>query len=406
MKKDLTAGQVKALSKKPGFHRVARGLYLDTRKGGASWVHRYMLAGKAHYLGGGSYDLVGHEEALDWNWQQRRKRHTGIDPLAERRAEKAAVKLARAREMTFRQAAELCIRAKQKEWSNLKHAQQWETTLVAYAYPVVGDMPVQAVDTPDVLRVLAPLWDTRIVTAERLRGRIETVLSHATVLGYRVGPNSARWTGHLDHLLAKPSRAHRIEHHAALPHAELPGFMAELRQCDGVAFRALEFTILTAARSGEVLGAVWDEINLSDRMWIVPPERMKAGREHRVPLADRVIKILEEMQRFRVSGFVFPGARVGRGLGPVALQRALRQLRFGCTPHGFRSAFADWCTEKTNFPSEMREIALAHKVGSKTEEAYRRTDLFQKRRQLMDAWEQYCAEPVGGDNVIKLPAAG
>jgi len=274
------------------------------------------------------------------------------------------------------------------------HRRQWKNSLAKHVYPVIGDFPVHTIDTPLVLKVLKPIWESIPETAARIRGRIENVLGWATVHHYRTGDNPARWNGLLEHAL--PARSARIKHLAALPYVDLPGFMATLREQQGIAARALEFLILTAGRSGEVMGARWSEINLAEKVWAVPAERMKAGKEHRVPLSEPALDILKEMRASRPAGdadaFVFPG-KLGRPLHKKALFKLLRRMGRGdLTTHGFRSSFRDWISERTNFPREVAEMALAHVVGSKVEAAYRRGDMFEKRRKLMDAWASYCAQ--------------
>jgi integrase len=256
------------------------------------------------------------------------------------------------------------------------------------------------------MRALEPIWTTKPETAGRVRGRIESVLDWAAARGYRQGENPARWRGHLENLLPKKSKVRRVEHHAALPYAEIGTFIAELQQQEGVAARALEFAILTAARTGEVIGAKWDEIDFDERLWTVPAERMKAGKEHRVPLSDAALAVLEEMQKIRSADFVFPGGKARRPLSNMAFLMTLRRLgRRDLTAHGFRSTFSDWCSERTNFSADVREMALAHAVGDKVEAAYRRGDLFQKRRQLMEAWTRFASAPESAGEVVAITAA-
>jgi len=253
---------------------------------------------------------------------------------------------------------------------------------------------------------LEPIWTTKPETAGRVRGRIESVLDWATARGYRQGENPARWRGHLENLLPKKSKVRRVEHHAALPYAEIGTFIAELQQQEGVAARALEFAILTAARTGEVIGAKWDEIDFGERLWTVPTERMKAGKEHRVPLSDAALAVLEEMQKIRSADFVFPGGKSRRSISNMAMAMTLRRLSRGdLTVHGFRSSFRDWAAERTGFPAEVAEMALAHTVSDKVEAAYRRGDLFQKRRQLMEAWTRFCSAPLASATVVSIAAA-
>ncbi len=263
-------------------------------------------------------------------------------------------------------------------------------------------MPVQAVDTALICKILEPVWTTRPETASRVRGRIERILDWAKVRGYRDGENPARWRGHLDHLLPARKKVRSVVHHAALPYSDVPTFIAELRTRDGAAARALEFTILTAARSGEVLGARWSEFELSDGVWTVPAERMKAGRQHRVPLPSQALALIKNMESAR-SEFVFPGGNSGKSLSPKALHKALRRMGVkDATLHGFRSAFRDWAAERTNYPNHVVEMALAHAIGDKVEAAYRRGDLFDKRRRLMSDWARYCDMPAAGGDVVPL----
>jgi integrase len=313
-------------------------------------------------------------------------------------------KLDDARALTFRQCAEAYIKAHKASWRNPKHAAQWPSTLSAYVYPIFGALPVQAIDVSLVMKVLeqevrgaangepASLWTTKPETAGRVRGRIESVLDWATSRNYRQGENPARWRGHLENLLPKKAKLRRVKHHAALPYAEIAAFMIELRQQDGVAGRALEFAILTAARTGEVIGAKWDEIDFAERFWVIPAERMKAGREHRVPLSDAALAILEDLRNVRQANFVFPRGKPGRPISNMAMLMLLRRMGRGAlTAHGFRSSFRDWAAECTGFPAEVAEMALAHTVSDRVEAAYRRGDLFEKRRQLMEEWGRFCA---------------
>jgi integrase len=287
-------------------------------------------------------------------------------------------------------------------WRNWKHRQQWRNSLKSYAYPALGKLPVSEIDTELVLKVLrqpvgmgsgrsSPLWNARSETASRVRGRIEAVLSWAKARGLRSGENPAQWRGHLDQLLPPRSKVRRLRHHPALSYAELPAFMEELRGRSGISPRALEFTILTASRTGEALGARWEEVDLDQSIWTVPAERMKSGRTQRVPLAPRAISILEELDAIRQNDFVFPGWKIGQPLSNMALLMLLREMRPGITVHGFRSTFKDWCSETTHTPNFVSEAALAHVVADKVEAAYRRADLFVKRRKLMEAWERFCA---------------
>ncbi len=405
LRKTLSARSVETI-KKPGMHADGGGLYLHVSASGArSWVYRWMRDGRSHDMGLGTAgpDDVTLAKARELASKARAVVRDGGNPIAARKAARLQQKIEAAKSMTFDACAGAYIEAHKAGWRNPKHAAQWPATLASYAYPLFGELPVQAVDTGLVMKVLEPIWTTKPETASRVRGRIEAVLDWATARGYRQGENPARWRGHLENLLPKKSKVRAVAHHAALPYAELGSFMAELCGQEGIAARALEFTILTAARTGEVIGARWDEINFAERLWTVPPERMKAGKEHRVPLSAPALAILEKMQEIRHTDFLFPGHRGSRPLGPMAMVQLLKRMgRTDLTVHGFRSSFADWVTERTNFPREVVEIALAHTIENRVEAAYRRGDLFQKRRQLADAWARYCMAPAMTAEVVSL----
>jgi integrase len=404
----LTARQVET-TREPGLYGDGGGLYLRvTPTGGKFWVYRYMLNGRRRDMGLGSVELFSLAEARKRALEARRLCADGIDPIDARETARHATATATAKTLSFQSCAERYIEAHRAGWSNPKHLQQWQNTLADYVYPVFGSLPIATVDVGLVMQVLEPMWADKAETANRLRGRIESVLDWATARGYRHGENPARWRGHLENLLPKRSRVRRIKHHAALPYDEIGVFMADLRQYESVAARALEFTILTAARSGEVIGARWEEINIAARLWTIPVERMKAGKEHRVPLSDAAMTIIEAMSAIRSSDYVFPGRGAGQPIGETGLRFQLgRMKRDDLTTHGFRSTFSDWCTEQTNFPSEVREMALAHAVGNRVEAAYRRGDLFEKRRQLAEAWGRYCCETAPAqDAVVQLRSVG
>lgn len=411
----LTTLKVAHAIRKPGMYADGGGLYLQVGEGSASWIYRYMLKGVAREMGLGPLMLFGLKEARLKALDARRLRYEGVDPIEARRAARTKVKLDAAKALTFKQCAEAYIKAHRAGWRNAKHAGQWEATLATYVEPVIGSLPVQSVDTALVMKVLeqdvpggrgkpaTSLWTTRPETASRLRGRIESILDWARVRGYRDGDNPARWRGHLDKLLPARAKVRRVTHHPALPYAELPTFMTKLRELTGVSARALEFAILTAARTGEVIGAGWNEIDLSAKLWTVPASRMKAGRDHRVPLSERAVAILEEMKPLSDAGvggerpgsagaYLFPGGKHGQPLSNMAFLMLLRRMkRDDLTAHGFRSTFRDWAAERTNFPSEVAEMALAHAVSSKVEQAYRRGDLFERRQRLMAAWATFAA---------------
>jgi integrase len=381
-----------AAERKPGMHADGLGLYLYVSKSGAkSWIYRFMLRGRSRDMGLGGLDVVSLSEARERALEARKLVKAGIDPIEERNAERAREAVDAASRMTFADCARALIKSHEAGWRNPKHRQQWRNTLATYAYPVFGNLPVDTVDTGLVMKVIEPLWTTKTETASRLRGRIEAVLDWAAARGYRSGENPARWRGHLDKLLPRREKVQRVQHHPAMSYEDVAAFMQALRDREGFAARGLEFLILTAARPGEVYGAAWDEIDLDKAVWTIPDGRMKAGMEHRVPLTDRAIVLLQEMQRLRISNFVFPGQGPGRPLSNMAFLQLLKRMGHGdLTAHGFRSTFRDWAAERTSFPRELAEKALAHAVGNKVEAAYQRGDLFDKRRKLMDAWAQYC----------------
>jgi integrase len=370
------------------------GLYFVSRPpNGASWMFRFSRHGKDRWMGLGEYPTVTLADARTRADDARRLLLDNIDPIEHRRQRRAQVKLETARRVTFAECAGQYIASHQAGWRNPKHRQQWDSTLKTYAYPTLSGLSVTAVDTGLVVKVLQPIWTTKPETASRLRGRIESILDWATARGFRQGDNPARWRGHLENLLPHHSKVRRVVHHAALSYAELPDFLTKLRAQEGIAARALEFAILTAARTGEVIGARWAEINLTNRLWTIPADRMKAGKEHRVPLSPRARELLEAIKPSKVDGeaFVFTGSKAARPLSNMAFLMLLRRMERGnLTAHGFRSTFRDWGAEKTNFPNDVCEMALAHTVGSKVEAAYRRGDMFDKRRKLMDAWAAFC----------------
>jgi integrase len=355
-------------------------------------------------MGLGAFPDVSLQQARDKSSDARKLCKDGTDPVEARKAERAKALLANARIMTFNQCAKAYITAHRAGWRNAKHAMQWTSTLETYVTPIFGTLPVQAIDLSLVTKVLEPIWSTKPETASRVRGRMEAVLDWAKVRGYRTGDNPARWRGHLDHLLPARTKVRKVKHHAALPYREIGVFMLALRERHALAARALEFAILTAARTSEVINARWDEIDLRAKTWTVPAERMKAGREHRVPLSDAAIGILERMQAIRQNDHVFPGERRA-ALSTMAFLMLLRRMdRDDLTAHGFRSTFSTWAAERTNFPREVVEAALAHVVGDATEQAYQRGDVFEKRRKLMDAWATYCAKSPQSASVIDLKA--
>ena len=399
--KRLTAREV--LSAKPDRDRRALmlcdgdGLYLQISRDPKdhnhirrSWVFRYERNGRRRDVGLGP---LRHLDLAEARKQARKKRQQildGIDPFTAKqqlRREELDRLAAEKQATTFRQCAEQCIADHEDGWKNPKHRAQWRATLKTYAYPVLGDLAVDDVVTGHVIKVLEPIWKEKPETANRVRGRIERVLGWATVRGYRSGDNPARWRGHLAELFPAKGKLGKVKHLSALPFSEMPALMAELRARNLRSARALEFTILTAARTGEVIGATWNEINLNAKTWIVSASRMKAGKEHKVPLCDRAVEILRGLGDHGDKERVF-------ALSHVPMLELLKNVRLGITVHGFRSTFRDWCSERTNYPREIAEAALAHAIPNKVEAAYRRGDLFEKRRKLMDAWGQWCARPV------------
>ena len=404
----LSAAKVRTAE--PGRYGDGGGLYLLVRpEGGRFWLFRYVIAKKMREMGLGPASgrdavmLTDARTAARKLWEVVR---AGRDPLNDRKAEaeakKAAALAAQALAMTFRDVAASYIAANEAGWRNDKHRAQWTATLEAYAYPHFGNLPVADIDTGHVMAALDPIWRTKTETATRLRGRIETVLDYAKARGWRTGENPARWRGHVANMLPAKTKIQPVEHHAALPWKEIGGFVATLREQPGLAGQALLLTILTASRSSEALCAKWDEIDMEKGVWTVPGARMKAGREHRVPLSDQALAVLRGLLPLRndeAGDWVFPGARKGRPLSNMAMEMLLRRMkRDDLTVHGFRSTFRDWTAETTGYPGDVAEAALAHVVGDKVEAAYRRGDLFEKRGRLMADWAVFC------DRVVQVDA--
>jgi len=390
----LSARTVATLTK-PGRHSDGGGLYLSVNRSGArSWVFMWKVGGKRREMGLGSLRDVSLAKARERAAEARQKLADGLDPIAARDKPKV---------MTFGEAADALIESMSSSWRNEKHRAQWKMTLTVYCEPL-RPKPVAEIGTEDVLKVLQPLWAAKPETASRLRGRIERVFDYARAHGQRTGENPARWRGHLEAILPKRAKLTR-GHHKAMHFDEIPTFIKALRERDGAAPSALEFAILTAARSGEVMGARWDEFDLEMQVWTVPATRMKAGREHRVPLSGRAVEILMTMQQKRLSDFVFPGMKAGRPLSVMALEMVLRRMKIDVTVHGFRSAFRDWVGERTYFPREVAEAALAHLVGDAVERAYRRGDALEKRRKLMDAWANFLEQKTRS-NIVPMLKVG
>jgi integrase len=407
----LTAAQVKAL-KIPGSYFDGRGLYLQVRNETAkAWLLKYSIDKKAREMGLGPAADISLTLARELRDHHRALLKQGIDPLEHRKAERLAKRLEAAKSITFREACARFIADNKHEWKNAKHAAQWEATLKTYAYPMIGDLPVQSIDTALVLKILRPIWSTKSETASRVRGRIESVIDAARALKEYVGDNPAAWKGNLESLLPKRSKINKVKNHPALPYSDLPAFMQELRVREGVAASALEFQILTASRPGNAVGARWDEIDRAAKVdgikhpvavWTIAGKNMKGGKDHKVPLSAAALAVLDRMEKIRNGDFVFSGADGTRPLSDAATGALLDRMgRVDIVPHGFRSAFRTWVSEKTGFPREVAEKALAHVVGDDTERAYDRGDLFEKRVKLMDAWAAFAtSDPARSANVL------
>ena len=380
----------KVATASPGKYEDGGGLRLVVAPSGAKkWVLRFTIDGSRREMGLGSFPDVGLAEARDKASKYRKQARAGTDPIDARQSEPEAVP-------TFTTCAARYIRSHRRGWKSAKHAQQWVRTLKTYARPIIGSKPVDAATTEDVLKILSPIWTTKTETAKRVQGRIESILDYAAAHKYRDPLNPARWRGHLDKLLTKPSRVRRVTHHPAMPYGDVPAFMKELSGNTSASALALQFLILTATRTNEVLQARWPEIDLSATIWTVPAERMKARRDHRVPLSDASLQVLEALPRIDGNPYLFPGARYGRPLSNMALLQLMRSAGYGVggnrgdyVPHGFRSSFRDWSGEVSSFPRDVAEMALAHVIQNKVEAAYRRGDLFDKRREMMQAWAVY-----------------
>jgi integrase len=382
----------------PGIYADGGGLYLQVTRGSdgtarRSWLLRYRAPdGRRREMGLGPASHISLTDVRQAALAARTQARAGIDPIDARDSEKLRAAKKRAKVMTFRHCAEAYIAAHSSSWKNAKHRWQWENSLEVHVYPMLGSVRVSDVDADLVMRVLDPIWQTKTETATRVRGRIEAILDWAAVRGHRTGDNPARWRGHLQKALPTIKKSLRVKRHAALPFAEMAPFMKRLSDQAGVSARALEFCILTATRTGETIHARWSEIDLSNRTWTIPAERMKVPRPHRVPLSSAALSILSDMgPPAQPTDFIFPGLRQGRPLSNMALLMTLKRMGRGdLTTHGFRSTFRDWAAERTDFPREVAEAALAHIVSNQVEAAYRRGDLFEKRRKLMDAWNAYC----------------
>ena len=393
IKNKLTARTVETI-KIPRYYSDGGNLYLRvTENLTKTWAFIYKKESKRTEMGLGSVNDITLEQARNKSDELRKQLISGLCPLLEKQRQIQESKILRAKIMTFQQCAEAYINAHKPGWKNSKHAQQWHNTLTQYAFPIFGDLDVKSIDTGLIIKCLGPMWLTKNETATRLRGRIESILDWATVHEYRSGVNPARWRGHLDKLLVKPSKVQKNEHYKALPYTEIAHFVGTLQSQKGIAAKCLEFTILTAARTGESIGATWNEIDLVAKTWTIPAVRMKASREHRVPLSNDALTILNDMAATRLNDYVFPGGK--KGLSNMAMLSVLKRMNItDITVHGFRSTFRDWAAESTNFTGEVVEMALAHAIKNQTEAAYRRGDLLEKRSQLMKEWAQYCGIPL------------
>jgi len=399
----LTALSIKAAG--AGYHADGANLYLRVapKAGGRGWIFRYSIAGRVRDMGLGSYPEIGLAAARELAEKYRKLVKEGSDPIEYRRAQRATVRLAAAKNLTFDECAREYLNEHESKWRSAKHRAQWGSTLKRYAFPAFGKLPASAIDVGLVLKCLKPIWNDKPETASRLRGRIEAVLDWASVHGYRHGENPARWKGNLKGALPSRSSLRDVEHHSALPYPEIGSFMTALRERNDVAALALEFTILTAARTAETIGATWDEVDLTEKVWKIPAGRTKAKREHRVPLSASALAVLRKLETIRDQDFLFPGLKRGRPLSDMAMLVLLKCLaRRDLTVHGFRSTFRDWAADRTNFQREVVEMALAHRVGSEAELAYRRSDFFERRRRLMAAWADYCDRPLSVGTLLLM----
>jgi integrase len=405
--RELSALEIKRLTK-PGHHAAGgvSGLLLQiTETGSKSWILRAIVGAKRRDIGLGGFPGVTLAQARINARELKEQIRSGIDPVEQRKAAKAALISANGKLICFADAAHKFLTAKRSEFKNAKHAAQWQTTLENYAFPVIGQMMVNQVELPHIVQVLEPIWIAKTETATRLRGRIESVLTWAKVAGYREGENPARWKDNLDAVLPKPGKLKKVQHHKAIPWKDAASFMVQLRQCEGIAPKALEFLILTATRSGEVRGAQWQEIDTQIGIWTIPAERMKADKEHIVPLCDDALNLLKQLPRLEGNDLIFPAARGGQ-LSDMTLSAVMRRMKVNATPHGFRSTFRDWCSESTNYPNEVAEMALAHTISNGVEKAYRRGDLLAKRTRMMEDWCKYLNTPVASGVVVPIREVG
>ena len=388
---------------KPGSFPDGNGLYLQiSNTGSKAWFYRYQINHKGRKHGLGSYPTVTLKSARLRAESCRTLRADGIDPIEHKRQKDTDKILEVAKAKTFKECATQYIKSHKSGWKNSKHESQWTNTLTTYAYPFIGDIPVQKIDVGMVMQVIEPIWHKKTETASRVRQRIEKVLDWAKVRQYRTGDNPARWRGHIENLLPKRSKVQKVQHFKAMPYVDVPDYFKTLRQTRAISAKALAFTILTATRNNEVREGKWHEIDLDTGIWTIPEERMKAEKVHRVPLTQECLLILDEAKKFKVNDYVFPGLSKNKPLSNQALLKTLKRQHPTLTVHGFRSSFRDWCAEMTAYPREVAEAALAHTLTSATEAAYQRGDIFDKRRKLMDAWTTYCLTIKKKGDVVPL----
>lgn len=403
--KELSALEVNRLTA-PGMHAIGgvAGLYLQVTDSGArSWILRATVGTRRRDIGLGGFPDVTLAGAREAARSARLKIKDGIDPVEEAQAKRSALAASQASAIAFGEAAAKYIAAHEAGWKNTKHAAQWTSTLETYAFPTIGKIRVSDIETAHVISILEPIWTTKTETASRLRGRIESVLDWATVRGYRKGENPARWKGHLDMILPARSKVQKVEHHSALDYREIGAFMTELAKVEGMGARALEFAILNAARSGEVRGAKWAEIDENAAVWTIPADRMKADKEHRIPLSDSALEMLRKLPRLAGTDLIFPNTKTEpSALSDMTLTAVLRRMGVAVTAHGFRSTFRDWAGETTAYPREVIEHALAHQLKDKAEAAYARGTLFDKRRRLMADWAKHCATVAKAGDVTPI----
>lgn len=386
-----------------GYYHDGDGLYLQVKKSkNKSWIFRYTLNGKTREMGLGSFKYVTLAEARQKRTELKKQLINHIDPLEERKKEILNKLSIASKKIDFETCAKMYINSQKVAWKNPKHIQQWENSLTNYAYDVIGKMPVDTIEHSHIMKILDPIWTTKTETASRVRNRIELILSWATVRNFRSGENPARWRGYLDQLLPKRSLVQKVKHMEALPYALLGNFMNKLRVANGIAPIALQFLILTATRTSEVIGAKWSEIDFENKIWTIPASRMKAKKEHKIPLSDGALNLLKKIERKDLIDLIFKNERSGKELSSSALLAVIDRFELEVTSHGFRSTFRDWCSEETNHPRDVAESALAHTLENKVEAAYRRGDFFQKRRILMEDWSKYCYDNASENQQIHI----